>query len=179
MNGYNRHSIVAAILLCAGFIGGCNEVELAPVSSGATLCQEYYEACVNPILTQPIVASASGNTITCAGEGCHNVENGAGGTFKLFARATGSSVEMTANFLSAKAFTNIGDPAMSKILLEPLAGAPSIVGSHSGGDIFADANDVNHRELYFWITNPQSSATESCPQLDHYPSDTTRRCLTD
>lgn len=168
------HSLLAAALL-----SGCNEVTVEPVTTGATVCQEYYEACVDSVLTAPFTASATGLTVTCAGEGCHNVDNGAGGTFKLFPRAAGGSLEMTANFISAKAFVNVGDPAMSKILLEPLAGSPSIVGSHSGGDIFADPNDHHYQELYYWISNPQASTTESCPQLDHFPNDASRRCLAD
>lgn len=169
----------AALLAAAALVTGCNEVSLQPVEGGQALCQEYYEACVNPILTQPLVLPGSTSTITCAGEGCHNIASGAGGAFKLYPNAEPGSDDMTGNYIAAKAFSNVADPPLSKLLLEPLAGSYPTVGGHGGGDVFADPNDNGYREIYFWISHPQTIATESCPQLDNFPNDPARRCLAD
>jgi hypothetical protein len=162
-------------LLCIG----CQEVNVEPIQSGQALCQEYYEACINPLLTHPITVPGSNAVVTCAGEGCHNARSGAGGAFRLIAEAAAGTDDMTANYLAASSFTNLADPAMSKLLLEPLAGSSPTVGGHGGGDIFADPNDPHYRDIYFWISHPQAIATESCPSLDHYPDDPSRRCLAD
>lgn len=161
-------------------LAACNEVSVQAVEgNGQALCQEYYEICVNPVFTQPLLIEGSNETVTCAGEGCHNIASGAGGAFKLYPAAEPRSDDMTANYIAAKSFTNIADPAMSKLLLEPLAGSSPTVGGHGGGDILADPNDSRYLEIYYWISNPQTIATESCPQLDRFPSDPTRRCLAD
>lgn len=169
-----------AIVICAVSTVACNEVEVQAVENvGQALCQEYYEACINPIFTEPLVVEGSNATVTCAGEGCHNIASGAGGAFKLIPNAEPRSDDMTGNYIAAKSFTNVADPALSKLLLEPLAGSSPTVGGHGGGDIFADPNDSRYQEIYYWISNPQAIATESCPQLDRFPNDAGRRCLAD
>lgn len=158
-------------------LSSCKDVALEEVSSGETLCLDYYQACINPILTKPIIVTGTGVEKTCSAEGCHNVDVGSGGALKLYRRALAGSAEMTANYISAKAFTNIKDPAISKLLLEPLAGSYSIVGSHAGGDIFLDPSDRNYQEIYYWISNPVETGTAACPTLDRYPEDPNKRCL--
>lgn len=179
--GCNSRWLAGAAVWTAAALGvSCNEVSVQAVEgSGQALCQEYYEICVNPILTQPLLVEGSNATVTCAGEGCHNIASGAGGAFKLNRAAEPRSDAMTGNYVAAKAFTNVVDPAVSKLLLEPLAGSSPTVGGHGGGDLFADPNDSRYQEIYYWISNPQVIATESCPQLDRFPNDATRRCLTD
>jgi hypothetical protein len=68
---------------------------------------------------------------------------------------------MDYNYRAAKGFANLTDPPQSKLLLEPLAGAQSIVGSHAGGDIFASTADPNYQTILNWITN-QIQGTSSC-----------------
>lgn len=179
--GCSSRWLAGAPLWTAAALGvSCNEVSVQAVEgSGQALCQEYYEICVNPILTQPLIVEGSNATVTCAGEGCHNIASGAGGAFKLTRVAEPGSDAMTGNYIAAKSFTNVADPAVSKLLLEPLAGSSPTVGGHGGGDLFADPNDSRYQEIYYWISNPQGIATESCPQLDRFPTDASQRCLTD
>lgn len=157
----------------------CNEIEVQPVGGANTPCQDYFEACINPILTQPLTVGGNPGTFSCSSEGCHNVATGAAGSFKIFPRAEPGSVEIKANFLSAKSFANISDPALSKILLEPLAGVSSVVGGHGGGDLFLDPSDSRYQEIFLWISHPQESATEACPRLDWFPNDASKRCNND
>lgn len=170
----------AAFCSLALSVASCNEVDVQPVSNDVSVCQDYFEACINPILTQPLAGPGGApGTFSCSSEGCHNVTTGAAGSFKIFPRANRGSDEIRANFLSAKSFVNISDPAQSKILLEPLAGVSSVVGGHGGGDIFLDPSDSRYQEIYLWISSPQESATEACPSLDWFPNDGSKRCNSD
>lgn len=97
---------------------------------------------------------------TCSAGGCHSVNGGSGGAFKIYPNATPGTLQMEANFLAAKGFANLTSPSDSKLLLEPLAGAQSIVGSHTGGDIFPDSSDPNYMTIYTWIvTQVQGPST--------------------
>lgn len=170
-----RYAAIAVTFFCLG-LNACKEVTVQEETTGQSLCFEYYQACVNPVLTSAI-ALPNGTAVTCSAEGCHNVDVGAGGAFKLNRRATLDSAEMMGNFISAKSFANLSDPASSKLLLEPLAGTFSIVGSHAGGDIFADPSNIHYRELYYWISHPVEAGALSCPTLDQFPNDPSQRCL--
>ena len=165
------------MLFCIS-LSACKDVTVQEQTTGQTLCFDYYQACINPVLTK-VIALPTGAEATCSAEGCHNVEVGAGGAFKLNRRATLHSAEMMGNYISAKSFANLSDPASSKLLLEPLAGTFSIVGSHAGGDVFADPSDVHYREIYYWISNSVDASVLSCPSLDQFPNDPNRRCLLD
>lgn len=170
-----------SVLACAAFIfsAGCNEVNVEPAANAQQLCQEYYEACINPLLTQPRTLISRDVSVTCSSAGCHDSVSGSGGAFKIDGSALAGTDAMTTNYRAAHGFINISDPVNSKLLLEPLAGSDAISGTHGGGDIFADPNDSAYQEIYYWITHPRTIPTESCPQLDHYPNDPSRRCLAD
>ena len=170
-----------SLLVYAAFflLAGCNEVDLEPAANTQQLCQEYYEACINPLLTQPHSIISRGVSVTCSSAGCHDNVAGSGGAFKIDSSAQAGTDAMTTNYHAARGFTNLSDPVNSKLLLEPLAGSDAISGTHGGGDIFADPNDSAYQEIYYWITHPRKIATEACPQLDHYPNDPSRRCLAD
>ncbi|NGX15683.1 hypothetical protein [Wenzhouxiangella sp. XN24] len=139
-------AMIAAVLL-----GGCGgEVDNTPVSAtGGTLCVADYSNCVNPVM-DAVINGRTGQT-TCAASGCHDVGAGSGGAFKIFPQAEPGSVEMMANFFSAKAFANLDNPAQSKLLLEPLQGVFSISGTHTGGDIFPDVEDPCYLAIRNWI----------------------------
>jgi hypothetical protein len=158
---------------------GCKEVAIHEQQTQQTLCQDFFEACINPILTTEMFVPHRNTNITCAASGCHNVNTGSGGAFKLIRNARSGTLEITANFIAAKSFTNMTDPAISKLLLEPQAGTFSLVGSHGGGDIFADPSNQNYQEILFWISNPRGISAVSCPELDHFANDPDRRCLAD
>ena len=59
---------------------------------------------------------------------------------------------MLANFFAAKSFSNLDNPAQSKLLLEPLQGVFSITGTHTGGDIFPDTADECYLAIFNWIS---------------------------
>lgn len=144
-------------------LGACGgEVENTQVSStGGTLCIADFTDCVNPIF-DAVVNGRTGQT-TCAASGCHDVGAGSGGAFKIFPGAAPDSVEMMANFFSARAFSNLDNPGQSKLLLEPLQGVFSITGTHTGGDIFPDVNDPCYQAIREWISvRVEDDQADSC-----------------
>lgn len=97
---------------------------------------------------------------TCSASGCHSVNGGSGGAFKIYPNALPGTLQMEANYLAAKGFANLASPSDSKLLLEPLAGAQSIVGSHTGGDIFQNTSDSDYTTIHTWIvTQVQGPST--------------------
>lgn len=140
------------LLLAAALLGACGgEVENNPAAAtGGTLCIQDFSDCINPIF-DAVIQARTGPT-TCAASGCHDVGAGSGGAFKIFPGAEPGSVEMMANFFSAKAFSNLDNPANSKLLLEPLQGVFSITGTHTGGDIFPSVDDPCYLAIRNWIS---------------------------
>ena len=151
------------IAVAAGLVAGCGgDVENTPVAStGGTLCIADFTECINPIF-DAVITGRTGQT-TCAASGCHDVGAGSGGAFKIFPQAEPGSVEMMANFFSARAFSNLDNPAQSKLLLEPLQGVFSITGTHTGGDIFPDIDDPCYVAIRNWISvRVADEAAASC-----------------
>jgi hypothetical protein len=114
-----------------------------------------FQTSVNPIFDRNLSGT------TCSASGCHAIGAASGGAFNLYPNALPNSPEMQANFLAAKAFSNLANPVQSRLLLEPLAGAQNTVGSHGGGDIFASTSDSNYQTIYGWIAN-QVPAPNQC-----------------
>lgn len=139
----------ASVLLVGSIVllSACgNEVSPVPITGGGTLDCPTFQSSVNPIFDQNLGGR------TCSASGCHSVFSSAGGAFKIYPNALPNTVEMQANYLSAKGMANLNDPSQSKLLLEPLAGTQSIVGSHTGGDIFASTSDPNYSTILSWIS---------------------------
>ncbi len=124
----------------------CKQVENKKNVGVQTLSYTTFTGSVNAVFN----ANIGGKT--CSASGCHNISGGSGGSFKIYPNATSTS-ELTANFISAKSFANLVDPSQSKLLLEPLTGIFSSVGSHAGGDIFTKG-DANYTIIFNWINNP-------------------------
>lgn len=155
-----RRVVLMAVALS---LTGCNDdVTVEEVAaSGKTLCVSDYELCVNPIL-DAVVTGRTGQA-TCTGSGCHDVNAGSGGAFKIFPSAQPGSPEMLANFFAAKGFANLDDPDLSKILLEPLQGVSAVSGTHTGGDIFPSTSDACYGSIQQWIaTRVDDSEGTSC-----------------
>ena len=135
-------------ILIAVLLGACGEaVNQEPTPTGLTLDCAAFQNNVNPIFD----ANIGGRT--CSASGCHAIVSSSGGAFKIYPNALPNTLEMQVNYLVAKGFSNLNSPADSKLLLEPLAGAQSIVGSHAGGDIFVDTNDPNYTTTLNWINS--------------------------
>jgi hypothetical protein len=129
-------------------LGGCGtEIPSTAVTTGLTLDCQLFQ---NPTVGVNRIFNLDIGGRTCSASGCHDVSGSAGGAFKIYPNALPNTAQMQANYLAAKGFANLGSPADSKLLLEPLAGAQSIVGSHSGGDIFI-AGDANYMTIFTWI----------------------------
>lgn len=124
----------------------CKQVENKENTGVQTLSYATYTASVNAVFD----ANIGGKT--CSAVGCHNISGGSGGSFKIHANAV-TTADLTANFISAKSFANLVTPSQSKLLLEPLTGIFSSVGSHAGGDIFI-SGDANYTIIFNWINSP-------------------------
>jgi len=144
--GWLRQVLLPGILVS---LTACDSVSVTSEATGQTLCFNYYASCVNPVFDAVI-----GNK-TCSASGCHNINQGSGGAFKIASNVTDPNGEqMLANFFSAKSFANTQDATLSKLLLEPLSGTFSIVGSHTGGNIFPSNGDACYQEILSWIQMP-------------------------
>ena len=146
----------ASLLIGLAFLlSGCgSEIPNSSNTTGLTLDCALFQTSVNSIFD----ANIGGRT--CSASGCHAVTGSSGGAFKIYPNAAPNTAQMQANYLAAKGFSNLGSPADSKLLLEPLAGSQSIVGSHTGGDIFLPG-DANYMTIYTWIAS-QVQGPSSC-----------------
>jgi len=127
-------------------LSGCgSDISSSSVTTGLTLDCAVFQATVNSIFDQNIGGK------TCSASGCHNVVGGTGGAFKIYPNAVAATAQMQANYLAAKGFSNLTSPVNSKLLLEPLTGSQSIVGSHAGGDIF-NTGDPEYVTILNWIS---------------------------
>lgn len=149
----HKWTVWAIILLgSVSQLAGCGpDVSSGPVQSGTTLCQNDFNVCINPIFNMSMRRSDS-EVIQCASGGCHEVGAGFGGSFKIYPNSA-DPTELNANFVVARAFSNLVSPPNSKLLLEPLANSGGITGSHNGGDIFANSADPCYAAILNWISN--------------------------
>lgn len=137
----------SASLLLMVLLAACgSSATPTPVTTGETLSCQLFQTTVNPIFDQNIGGQ------TCSASGCHSVFGPSGGTFKIYPNAQPNSVEMQANYLSAKGASNLSSPASSKLLREPLDQADDqIAGGHGGGNIFTTA-DAYYNTILAWIS---------------------------
>lgn len=147
--------VTTIALFAALLLGGCAEDVTVESVEGETLCYADYRQCVDPIFH--VAINGSSGPVTCSASGCHDVNAGSGGGFKVFANPS-DDVELTANFFAAKAFANLAAPGDSKLLLEPLSGISAISGTHTGGDIFPSTGDACYTAIRDWIDNTVDDA---------------------
>ncbi|MEM9101031.1 MAG: hypothetical protein AAGB12_01805 [Pseudomonadota bacterium] len=126
---------------------GCSDVDVESVNEELVLDFETYKQQVNPIFNQVI------NNATCAASGCHRVNDGTGGSFRIIPGNNVSEADLMINYLSTSAFVILDDPENSPLLLEPLPGSSASVGGHAGGDFF-EVGDENYTAILTWIQNP-------------------------
>jgi len=151
------------------YLTGCDKVSNPPANPSQSLRFEAsatptplgeinYIDDINPIFDQNIAGK------TCSAAGCHQVNNGTGGNFRVIPNADliiDNDERMAAysiNYTSASAFANISSPASSPLLLEPLTGTFPSVGGHGGGDIFI-LNDPSYSLIIQWISDPVATGT--------------------
>lgn len=159
-----RSILTLSLILWLLVLASCSKVENEPFQPVQTLSfagANGFATNVNPLFDLSI------NGKSCASAGCHLVNGPAdedhptsrGGRFKLNANVTDiNSIEMMQNYLNTLSFINIAQPEASVLLLEPLAGTYSSVGSHGGGDLFISTDDDNYLRIYQWIANPVDSS---------------------
>ncbi len=155
---WQRASLVGYLLLLAA----CQDVTVEPQQEqGLALCKSDYQRCIDPIFHTDI----NNNGLSCSASGCHNSATGSGGGFKVFVSPALNSTQMEQNFITAKAFANLDQPVNSKLLLEPLQGISAISGTHTGGDIFSNKNDLCYQAVLGWISNRvEQEDSPSCGQ---------------
>lgn len=143
--------------LCAAIVvlTGCDKVDNKKADQTLSLDCDVFATSVNPIFDTPI--NTAQGVITCSASGCHRLNDGAGGNFRITPNAQAGSAEMQRNFISASAFANTVDPGASPLIQEPLTGAYPSVGGHSGGDNLTEG-DQYYTAIYQWIANPTGNS---------------------
>ena len=155
---------LSALLLVAGLLAAlvaCDDVSVDPVpSTGSTLCLVDFETCIDPIFNATI--NGRNGATTCAASGCHDINAGSGGGFKVFPNSS-DPTRILSNFNAAQAFAFLNSPADSKLLLEPLNGISAISGTHAGGDIFPNTSDSCYQAILSWVGNRvENSDSSTC-----------------
>ena len=117
-----------------------------PAQPKPTLDFEFFKTRVEPVFLK----KRSGHTrcYVCHGEG-------SGNAFRLQKLPAGEKFwneeQSRSNFATVSALVNPGDPATSRLLMQPLA--PEAGGNvfHSGGRQFASKNDPDYKALTDWV----------------------------
>lgn len=183
MTRHTRMSLrgLLATALASLALGGCGgdagPTELPPIANpdtppGPRLSYAYFQRCVYPILTTPIVLN-TGNGVTrittCSASGCHGDAPGTGGALKIEPVASPLQLlnplvtvadirasPMYRSFLSAERQARPRNPDLSPLVTKPLE--QNI--AHVGGKNFNDALDPGMRRILYWINNPAGDAQD-------------------
>jgi hypothetical protein len=131
-------------------------------TGGRSLSFAYFQRCINPIFlaSLPIIGSNPPVTNTCAGAGCHDDANGAGGAFRVRPSAAPVSLLSTADVIRASDmyknyYSAQGEVTFNSVLLSRLITKPLVRGVlHGGGQIFLNDLDPNVEKLLYWMSNP-------------------------
>jgi hypothetical protein len=146
-------------------LGNPPDIRNQTTTSGRALSFPYFQRCINPIFlaSLPILDSDPLVSNTCAGAGCHDDANGAGGAFRVRPGATVVDLSNPANTpdvirgtdMFRNYFSAQGEVTFNAVPLSRLITKPRVVGVlHGGGLIFPNDLDPNVRLLLFWMSNP-------------------------
>lgn len=149
----NKQWLTKMAAICAAIVvlTGCDKAGNKKADQALSLDCTVFANSVNPIFDTPI--NTNKGVVTCSASGCHRLNDGAGGNFRITPNAQPGSQAMQRNYISAIAFANTVDPAHSTLIEEPLTGSYPTVGGHGGGDII-NIGDQYYNTLYQWIANP-------------------------
>jgi hypothetical protein len=140
-------SVVAAVAaLTAGWVVG------AAAQSAPSLDYEFFKSRVEPVFLK----KRAGHTRCYV---CHAESNNAFRLEKLETGAKSWSEEQSRrNFATVSTLVTAGDPATSRLLMQPLA--PEAGGNvfHSGGRQFASRQDPDYQVLAQWISGAKPAA---------------------
>lgn len=148
-NKWLARLIVFTILIF--HLNGCDKVANKKVTQIESLDCSLFETSVNAIFDAPI--NTPYGVATCSASGCHRLNDGAGGNFRITPNAAPGSIAMQRNFISATSFANLSDPASSLLIQKPLTGRIPTVGGHGGGNII-QVDDSYYATLFQWISDP-------------------------
>ena len=143
--------IATIIALVAVVEAAC--ISGASPQSKPTLDYELFKARVEPIFLKKRAGHA--RCYVCHGEGSNNA-------FKLERLPPGekswSEEQSRRNFATVSALVTPGDPAASRLLMQPLA--PEAGGNvfHSGGRQFASKDDPDYKALAQWVSGAKPAA---------------------
>lgn len=170
--GVGAGLLAGVLASCGGGVG--NPLDNPPaVDNPATigtgkLSFDFFQRCVNPILDKALQINRNGvvSTSTCSAAGCHDDNNGTGGALRLLPGAAPQSLPgdpaalrataMYRNYYSALGAVIVGDPTASRLLAKPLV----INTLHAGGKIFAGVDDLDARQIAYWIQNPLAAGVD-------------------
>jgi hypothetical protein len=153
----------ATWLLLTFLLAGCGQVENTAGSPAGTLCFDYFQRCVYPVVLDaplPVDENNDGvfeSTKRCSNSGCHESPGTSGGALQLYPNVAVVSVSdpdaarqslMYINFLSAKGRTDLANERNSPLLQKPLVEV-----DHRGGRVFVSDQDAAAQRLLFWIQN--------------------------
>jgi hypothetical protein len=125
----------------------------ASAQSKSTLDYEFFKSRVEPIFLKKRAGHA--RCYVCHGEGSTNA-------FKLEKLRAGeklwSDEQSRRNFATVSTLVTPGDPAMSRLLMQPLA--PEAGGNvfHSGGRQFASKDDPDYKAIAQWVSGAKPAA---------------------
>ena len=137
----------ARLAIVLGLIAAVEIAALSNVASQGkpTLDYGFYKSRIEPIFLKKRL----GHTRCVV---CHAESNNA---FRLVKLTPGSTVwteeQSQRNFATVSLLVNPGDPATSRLLLQPLAPEAGGHVYHSGGRQFASKNDADWKAIVKWI----------------------------
>ncbi|MFG6489236.1 hypothetical protein ACG04R_21310 [Roseateles sp. BYS78W] len=160
-------------LALAGCGGGSaldnpSDISNPAADAGQKLSFAYYQKCINPIFLASLPIQGTSVTNTCAAGGCHDVNTGSGGSFRINQGATDVTIgatpdaaalrltDMYKNFKSAQGQVVFADPSASRLINKPLVRGVL----HGGGRIFLDDTDPNARLLLYWMSHPAAQGQD-------------------
>lgn len=153
----NKQCLKMMAAICAAIVvlTGCEKAGNEKADQTMSLDCAVFATTVNPIFDTPI--NTSQGVITCSASGCHRLNDGAGGNFRITPNAQAGTEAMQRNYISATAFVNTVNPGSSALIQEPLTGSYPTVGGHSGGNNITEG-DQYYNALYLWIANPTGNS---------------------